>query len=115
MVDDYSLLPAAPHRTTIVAERSGYVTDLHAEKLGVGAMILGAGRQRAEDRVDHAVGVIVKAHIGEHVSSGDVVLEVHYRNESTLANALPLLREAVAIGDGKPERRELVLEVVDGN
>ena len=37
------------------------MTDLHAEQIGVGAMMLGAGRNRAEDPVDHAVGVVVRA------------------------------------------------------
>jgi len=112
IVEDYSLLPTAPRRTTIVAERSGYVTDLHAEKLGIAGMMLGAGRQRAEDHVDHAVGILIQAHLGERVAGGDIVLEVHYRDESTLANALSLLREAVIIGDELPTKREMVLEVV---
>ncbi len=115
IVDDYTLFPTAPHRTTIVADRSGYITDLHAEKIGMGGMILGAGRQRAEDRVDHVVGVIVRAHIGEQVANGDVVLDVHYRDESTLANALPLLRKSVTIGNEAPAWRELVLETIRGN
>ena len=56
-------------------------------------MMLGAGRNRAEDRVDHAVGVVVRAPVGERVKAGDAVLEVHYRDEATLGGGTtPLAR-----------------------
>lgn len=99
IVDDYDRLPRAPKTTAITADRAGYVTDLHAESIGIGAMMLGAGRNRAEDKVDHAVGVVVRAQLGEQVKAGDVILEVHYRDEQTLTGALTVLREAVKVGD----------------
>lgn len=111
-VDDYTQLPAAPHRTTINAIRSGYVTDLHAERLGIGAMLLGAGRNRADDKVDHAVGVVIRAHVGEQVKLGDAILEVHYRDESTLAVAFEMLCQSIRMGDEPPHSSPLVLEEI---
>ncbi len=102
IVDDYSRLPTAPNRVTVTADRSGLVTDLHAEKFGVAAMRLGAGRLRADDRIDPAVGVMIRASIGEQVSVGATVLEVHYRDEAMLKEALRLLGEAVVIDDSGP-------------
>ncbi|HEX3150954.1 MAG TPA: thymidine phosphorylase [Gemmataceae bacterium] len=111
IVDDYAGFAKAPKQMTINAERPGYVTDLHAEKIGVAGMMLGAGRNRAEDKVDHAVGVVIRAHMGERVSVGDAILEVHYRDDATLANALPLMRGAIAVGEVAPPATELVMEV----
>lgn len=111
-VDDYARLPAAPHRTTINADRTGYVADLHAERLGIGAMLLGAGRNRAEDRVDHAVGVVIRANVGEQVKSGDAILEVHYRDESTLAAAKPVLRDAITVRDQQPQPTPQILDEI---
>jgi thymidine phosphorylase len=88
------------------------VTDLDAEKIGVAAMRLGAGRARAEDTVDHAVGVTVRATVGEQVSVGEVLLEVHYRAKGTLDAALPLLRSAVELGDERPAAEPLIIEEV---
>jgi pyrimidine-nucleoside phosphorylase len=102
VIDDYSRFPTARKQMVIVAERSGYVTDLHAEKIGIGAMMLGAGRNRAEEPVDHAVGVVIRARVGEQVKAGDAVLEVHYRDEAALAAARSLLQEAITIGDAAP-------------
>lgn len=111
-VDDYSRLPAAPQRFSIDADRTGYVTDLHAERLGIGAMLLGAGRNRAEDKVDHAVGIVIRAHVGEQVKVGDTILEVHYRDESTLKAAMPLLREAINVGEQQPHDTPLVIDEI---
>jgi pyrimidine-nucleoside phosphorylase len=112
IVDDYKRLPHAALRTTVTADRAGFVVDLHAEQIGVAAMHLGAGRTRAEDHVDHSVGVMIRAHVGESVKTGDVILEVHHQDERTLSAALPLLRSAITIGDEKPPKIELVLEEV---
>jgi pyrimidine-nucleoside phosphorylase len=112
VVDDHTSFARAPHRATIVADRAGYVTDLNAEQIGVGAMILGAGRNRAEDRVDHSVGVVVRASVGQAVRAGDVILDVYYREEVRLASSLPILRGAVAVGDAPPETPGLILEEI---
>jgi pyrimidine-nucleoside phosphorylase len=114
IVDDYNRLPAAPLRTTILAEQPGFITDIDAEQIGVGAMLLGAGRSRAEDKVDYSVGVVIRAHIGEQVNAGDVILEVHYRDEAKLAAALPVFRGAVQVGSTCSATRELVLEEIRG-
>jgi pyrimidine-nucleoside phosphorylase len=112
IVDDSRGLPASPRRMQVTAERAGYVTDLHAEKIGIGAMLLGAGRNRAEDKIDPAAGVMIRAKVGERVAMDDAVLEVHYRDDATLATALPVFREAIKLGDAPPTVAEMVLEEV---
>ena len=61
IVDDYGRLPSAPRRKILTADRTGYVTDLDAELIGRAAMVLGAGRDRVEDKVDPGVGAVLKA------------------------------------------------------
>ena len=111
VVDDYSRLPAAPLRMTLNNEdRTGYITGIDAWKVGVAAMRLGAGRERAEDGVDHAVGVIVRAKPGDAVKPRDPIFEVHYRDAGRLADALGLLSASVTIADSPPPESPLVLE-----
>jgi pyrimidine-nucleoside phosphorylase len=102
VIDDYGRLPAAPSRILLRTESSGYVTGLHAEKIGIAAMRLGAGRNRADDVIDPAVGVMLQAEVGQAVKAGDPVFEVHYRDANRLSDALPLLREAIEIGSDPP-------------
>ncbi len=99
VVDDYGMLPAAPRQRMLAAPRDGYLHALDAELVGRAAMALGAGRDKIGDLVDHAVGAIVHAKIGDRLRAGDRVLELRYRDEGTLDAALELATSAIAIGD----------------
>jgi pyrimidine-nucleoside phosphorylase len=112
IVDDYSRLPSAPNQAVFTASRSGYVTYLDAELIGRATMMLGAGRDRVEDVIDPAVGAMVVAKPGEPVRSGDVLVELHYRDPSRLGTALELLRTACQIEDEPPAGPELILETI---
>jgi pyrimidine-nucleoside phosphorylase len=112
VVDDYSRLPVAPRRHLLKADRSGFVVDLHAEKIGLGAMLLGAGRERASDKIDHGVGVKIRTPVGREVRTGEVLLEIHYRDEAKLGAALPLLTKAIRIGDAPIKQIPLVHSII---
>ena len=114
IVDDYSRLPAAPHRHVVKADRHGFVADLHAEWIGHGAMILGAGRHHAEDSVDHAVGVYIHAPVGTQVGPGDDILEIHYRDEGKLHSAA-LVYESPADRERPPPAEPLIHETITAN
>jgi pyrimidine-nucleoside phosphorylase len=114
VVDDYSLLPTAPHRVVLPASRSGYVQEMDAEKVGRAAMRLGAGRERAEDQVDHAVGVVIHSHPGEltYARSRSPLLEVYARDPDRMPAAVALLRQAFWIDLPSPPKQPLVLETI---
>jgi len=96
----------------VTADRGGYVVRLDAELVGRASVALGAGRDRIEDSIDPAVGIVVRATVGDRVGAGDPVLELHYRDPGRLNAALALLARAVTIGDDRPVvRRRLVGEV----
>jgi pyrimidine-nucleoside phosphorylase len=110
VIDDYSRLPTAPRTTAVVAPRSGYVGEMVAGAIGVASMILGGGRQRAEDGIDHAVGIICRVKPGEFVKAGETVYEVHYRATSRFHDAFPLLEESFTVCDEPPTEQPLILE-----
>lgn len=109
VVDDYSRLPSVPDRHVVAAGRAGYVTGLDAELVGRASVALGAGRDRVEDPVDFAVGVMVVAKPGDHVRAGDAVLEMRYRDRGRLDAALALARRAITMGDEPPPSRALIV------
>jgi thymidine phosphorylase len=112
VVDDYSRLPAAPHRVLVRAHRHGHIASLDAELVGRATMVLGAGRQRVEDRIDPGVGILVLARPGAAVRAGDPVLELHYRDAASLQAALALAEQACRIEDSPPAAQALVLDAV---
>ena len=109
VVDDYSLLPTAPSRHLVPATRAGYVARLDAELIGRASVLLGAGRDRVEDAVDPAVGIIILAKPGRQVSAGEPILELHYREQAKLDAALTLVSRAVTIGDAPPALRAIIV------
>ena len=109
VVDDYRRLPDAPSRHVLTASRNGYVTTLDAELIGRASVSLGAGRDRVEDAVDPAVGVMITAKVGDEVRQGDPILELHYRDQAKLDQAIGRATAAIAIGDAPPSLGPLIV------
>lgn len=105
-------LPRAPGRELIRAARSGYVASLDAAAIGRASMLLGGGRARAGDAVDHAVGIVLHAKPGDEVREGDAVLELHYRNRATLGRASEVASQAIGIADEAPTVLPLVIDEI---
>jgi pyrimidine-nucleoside phosphorylase len=91
-------LHKAPIVRPLRAQSDGIVQKMDAKLIGRASVLLGAGRQRADDLVDHAVGVSAIKKIGEHVNVDDPLLFVHARNEQSLLALMPLLEKAVEVG-----------------
>ena len=112
VIDDYSLMPQAPHEHVFEAPGAGFVTQLDAGLIGRASVVLGAGRDRIDDIVDPAVGFRLLARVNERVAAGDPILRIQYRDPSRLRLALPLLAEAVKIGAERGADAPLVLAEV---
>ena len=112
VIDDYSRLPTAPRTMQVVAPRAGFVSEMVAGAVGVASMVLGGGRERAEDGIDHAVGVICHRKPGEPVKAGETVYEVRYRSTAKLLAALPVLEESFTVAYAQPAKQPLVLEEI---
>jgi pyrimidine-nucleoside phosphorylase len=108
-IDDPGRLPHVDDRHMLTADRSGIVARVDAELVGRASVALGAGRDRVDDPVDPAVGIMVSAAPGDRVRAGDPLLELHYRERGRLDAALQLARRAVVIGDVPPPPRRLIV------
>ena len=109
---DPDVLPRAPVVLTVTAPRAGSVTRLGAIAVGVAALHLGAGRRAKGDEIDHAVGVVCHAKRGASVAQGDVLAEVHARDEETGAEAVRAVLAAYELGDEPPREHDILLDVI---
>lgn len=113
VVEDPTLLPAAPALVPLRASAAGWVEALDARAVAEVALGLGAGRRTRADAIDHAVGVVVRAKTGDRVSPGDLLAEVHAANPGAgEAAAQALRRDAFRIGNGPVTREVAVPEVL---
>jgi pyrimidine-nucleoside phosphorylase len=112
IVDDCSRLPHVPDRHVVAADRGGFVSRLDAELVGRASVALGAGRDRVEDPVDPAVGIMVLAKPGDEVRAGDPILELHYRDRARLDTATRLTGQAITIADQRPAAARLIVAEV---
>ena len=110
IIDDPYRLPQPSHCYSFRASRPGFVTRIDAEKIGRAAMLLGAGRNRVEDTIDPAAGILLLAVRGEEVKESNTFAELYYSDASRLAAALGLVKQAFRIGEEAPAPRELLLE-----
>jgi pyrimidine-nucleoside phosphorylase len=105
-------LAQAPVVAQVEAPESGYVTRLGAIQVGVAALHLGAGRRTKEDTIDHAVGVLCRRKRGEKVSAGEVLAEIHARDDASAAAAAREVLAAYDIGAEQPQARPILLDVL---
>jgi thymidine phosphorylase len=90
------------HRAPIVqpwpAKCAGKVKKIDAELIGRASVQLGAGRQKADDPIDFAVGFSKIKKVGEQVASDEPLFMIHARNERSIVNITPLLEKAIEVG-----------------
>jgi pyrimidine-nucleoside phosphorylase len=112
VVDEPSRLPRARLQQPLAASRGGVVIDVDAMDVALAALRLGAGRAKAEDAVDHAVGISELVKIGERVEAGAPLCLVHANDDRALAEANALLGKAIVVGDSALQARSLIGELI---
>ncbi len=113
VVEYTSLLPKAPARVDLTAERSGYITRMITSDIGNAAKLLGAGRERKTDELDLSVGIVMRKRLGEQVKRGDVLATLHVGEKSDRVGAFNLLKKSIVIGDAPIEVPPLIQAVVE--
>ncbi len=112
VADDPGLLPQARLIEKIPAPRSGYVATIDAMGIGLRAMQLGAGRAKKGDAIDPAVGIVLRAKVGDWVEKGQPLLTIHANDEARLAAVQEGLTDAYAWSDEPVEPPPLTHRVV---
>ena len=114
-VDDPDLLPKARLVRTVLAPRSGYIAALNAMEVGMAAVLLGAGRSKKGDPIDHTVGIVLEAKVGARVEAGDPLFTVHANDERALNEATQRVLDAYTWSDQPVEPPPLIKQVVSNS
>jgi pyrimidine-nucleoside phosphorylase len=112
VVDEPERLPQAKFKVALAAPRAGFVQDVDAMGVALAALRLGAGRVKAADGVDHAVGVSDLVKVGELVVAGGPLCVIHANDEAGLAAAREMIARAIVVGDVAGTTPQLIDEVI---
>jgi thymidine phosphorylase len=111
--DDAGLLPRARETVDLPSPAEGRVAGIGCRAVGHAAMLLGAGRETLDSRVDPAVGVVLQKKIGDLVMKGEPLAVLHVNDRRHLDQSLALLKDAFRIAAEAPPATPLVRDVLD--
>jgi pyrimidine-nucleoside phosphorylase len=112
VVDEPDRLPSAPAHARLLARKDGFVQDIDALAVAQVALALGAGRTRADQEIDHAVGIVLAKKPGEAVRRGEPLAELHLRSRVQSAAALHDLEAAFTLGQRRPRFLPIAIETI---
>lgn len=112
VTDDPQKLPRAKHTMQVVSAKTGNVVSMQCEQIGTACVILGGGRERKEDSVDPAVGIVLHKKVGELVTAGEPLATIHFNDDSRAERARELISQSCEISDAVPSSRPLVHRVI---
>ena len=96
----------------IKSPESGYIAGIQTENIGNAVMMLGGGRQKKGDSIDHSVGVIIKKKVGEQVKEGESLATVYINNTDNLDTALDLIKSSFEFSEDIIKEPELIKGII---
>ncbi|HVH86434.1 MAG TPA: thymidine phosphorylase [Terriglobales bacterium] len=98
---DLAKMPRAQQRREVRSKSVGYIYSINCEQLGIASLVLGGGREKKEDSIDPAVGIVLHKKIGDSIAEDEPICTLHYNSDARLAEAESLICSAYRIGTKK--------------
>jgi pyrimidine-nucleoside phosphorylase len=112
VIDDYSLFGQSKNILAVKSEKSGFVNSMNARNFGIASCMLGAGRLKKEDAVDHAAGITLNKKTGDFVKSGETLAKIHFTNCENPDNIKKMIKLSYNISDVKPDKVNLFKDII---
>ena len=112
-IENTSKFEKASFSREVYAPADGYITHMDSENIGLTAVLLGAGREKKEDNIDPAAGIVISAKTGDFVKRGELLATLFSNDKSRLDGAETRYLSAVSIGAQKPAAQPMILDYID--
>jgi pyrimidine-nucleoside phosphorylase len=99
----------------IKSSEQGFISEIDSFELGLTSISLGAGREKIDDIIDMKAGILLKKKVGDIADIGDPLAVFYTDRESVLASARERIAKAFKFSSAKPERKPMILDIVDKN
>lgn len=110
--DDYSLFGKPEYSYEVKAEKSGYISGINSEGIGMAALMTGAGRKKKGEKLDSTAGIILNRHKGEYTDKGDTVMTLYSSSVSDLSECARRALNSVEITENKPQTEPVVIGII---
>jgi pyrimidine-nucleoside phosphorylase len=109
---DPSALPTAKLTAPFAARANGFIERVHCEQVGLASLVLGGGRNKHDDVIDHSAGLELHKKTGDAVRAGEPIATLHYNDPARLPEGLRRLTEAYVIGPKPPGGQRVLIKKV---
>ena len=110
--DDVSKFGSSAYERDVISDTDGYISSCNAEKIGIAAMILGAGRATKDDIIDHKAGIMLYKKPGDKVLRGDVIARIFTDKEYAIEDAARMILDSLTYTDKEATRGTMIYDVI---
>lgn len=112
-IEDTSKFTKANYIVEIKSNKEGYIKSINAEEIGKLASRLGAGRMKKEDKIDMAVGIVIKKKVSEFVKKDEVIAVAHINDEEKIEDTINKILKIYEIKSNEIEKPKSILEIIE--
>ncbi|MCO6543914.1 MAG: pyrimidine-nucleoside phosphorylase [Lactobacillus sp.] len=110
VIEDYTVMPQAKYRIPLIAQKSGVISEIEADEVGIASMMLGGGRQKTDDQLDYAVGIELHKKIGDTIHEEEPILTI-YSDQKNVDEVKQLLTNNIKISD-HAEKPQMIYQII---
>ena len=115
VIENLTGYPETKHVISVHSIAEGYVLSINCLDIGMTAVLIGAGRQKKEDVIDYSAGIIIHKKVGDQVGRGEALATVYVNNNEISGIVRQRIERAFEIGFNAPDKKPLILAVMDKN
>lgn len=112
VIDKPEIMPHAKHIVNVKSDTNGYIGHMNALKVGQACKLLGGGREKKEDPIDYAVGVVLNCKRGDYLEKGQDIAFVHANDLKNIDIACNLIKESITYSDSQPAQIPIIKEIL---
>ncbi len=112
IVENPKLLPQAQYCEPLVSHKSGFISYINTNSVGIACCILGAGREKIEDKIDYSVGLRMVKKLNDYVEKNEPLMYIYYNDKIKFEKAKELLISSYKISSKKTKSLKLVYKEI---
>ena len=96
----------------IKSKEEGYLQNINNYEIGMASVLLGAGRTKIDDKIDPKAGIIFYPKIGDKISRGDILAELHSSSKERIKEAEFKLVNSLSLSGNKTRKPKLIKKII---